>query len=416
MNAATTDASPEFLRAAMITKTRADGYIISSAVEQALHAVERHLFVPDATLEEAYDNDIVVTKRGPDGQVLSCLSQPSIVALQLEQTQVRPGHRVLEIGAGTGYNAALLAQLAGPSGRVTAIDVDTDIIEQAADRLAAAGVGNAEVVLGDGALGHPGGAPFDRIVAAVGAYGIPEAWLDQLAPGGRLVVPVRIRGSVSRSIAFERDHAADTDGVWRSVEHQMCGFVPLRDGAADDPRRKVPLTPDKTVTIQLNQEHHLDPAGLLGVFDRPRFEAWTGVTFAPMQSMEWMFLWLTCTTDSLCTVTVDPAAVDAGLVEPIFRTSTMAVPGERELAYLTGRVVGRTADGGRITELGVVGHSDTGPTHTEHMAAEIRTWATDQRDRTVQFELTLDAPADARSGTFFLDRPRPHHGLVVTWR
>lgn len=109
-------------------------------MERALRAVERHVFVPDVALEEAYANDIVVTKRSSDGQVLSCLSQPSIVALQLGQLGVQPGHRVLEIGAGAGYNAAVLAHLAGPDGHVTAIDVDEDIVNQARDRLATAGV------------------------------------------------------------------------------------------------------------------------------------------------------------------------------------------------------------------------------------------------------------------------------------
>jgi protein-L-isoaspartate(D-aspartate) O-methyltransferase len=112
MNATATDTSPEFLRDAMITKIKDAGYTLSPTVEQALRAVERHIFVPDATLEQAYENDIVVTKRGGDNQVLSCLSQPSIVALQLAQMEVQPGHRVLEIGAGAGYNAALLAHLA----------------------------------------------------------------------------------------------------------------------------------------------------------------------------------------------------------------------------------------------------------------------------------------------------------------
>jgi protein-L-isoaspartate O-methyltransferase len=72
-------------------------------------------------------------------------------------------------------------------------------VERARERVAAAGVGNVEVVLGDGALGYPAGAPYDRIVATVGAYGVPDAWLAQLAPTGRLVVPARVRGSVSRS-------------------------------------------------------------------------------------------------------------------------------------------------------------------------------------------------------------------------
>ncbi|WP_084434769.1 protein-L-isoaspartate O-methyltransferase family protein [Kibdelosporangium aridum] len=85
----------------------------------------------------------------------------------------------------TAYNAALLAHLAGSRGHVTAIDVDADIVERARERVAAAGVGNVEVVLGDGALGHPAGAPYDRIVATVGAYGVPDAWLAQLARAWR---------------------------------------------------------------------------------------------------------------------------------------------------------------------------------------------------------------------------------------
>jgi protein-L-isoaspartate(D-aspartate) O-methyltransferase len=335
------------------------------------------------------------------------------VALQLGQLQVQPGHRVLEIGAGAGYNAALLAYLAGPQGQVTAIDVDADIVEQARERVAAAGIGNVEVVLGDGALGYPAGAPYDRIVATVGAYGIPDGWLAQLAPTGRLVVPARVRGSVSRSIAFERDE----DGAWRSVDHQMCGFVPLRNGIADDPRRRIPLTADKAVTLQLNQEHTIDPAGLVGVFDRPRFEAWTGVTYRPMQSLEWLYLRLACVLDtSLCSMSVEQAAIDAGLVEPMFRATTMAVPGERELAYLTWRLAGHTDSGGKIMEVGVIGHSEGGVDLVNRVAQEIRIWSEDHRNRAIQFEIpTTDAEAaDSKAGRFFLGRP--HHPLVVAWR
>jgi protein-L-isoaspartate(D-aspartate) O-methyltransferase len=411
MNATATDTSPKLLRDAMITKIKDAGYTLSPAVEQALRAVERHVFVPDATLAEAYENDIVVTKRGDDDQVLSCLSQPSIVALQLGQMEVQPGHHVLEIGAGTGYNAALLAHLTGPNGHVMAIDVDVDIVDQARKRLAAAAVSNVEVVLGDGALGYPAGAPFDRIVATVGAYGIPDAWLAQLASTGRLVVPARIRGSVSRSIAFERDE----HGVWRSTNHQMCGFVPLRNGIADDPRRRIPLTADRSVTLLLNQEHTINPAELMGVFDRPRFEAWTGVLFGRMQSLEWLYLWLACVLDtSLCSLSVAPAAIDAGLVEPMFGASTMAVPAERELAYLTWRLAGQTEGGGKIMEVGVIGHGDAGAALSGHLADEISTWDDQHRNRTAQFEIPSTSASDPQARRFVLDRP--HRGLAVIWR
>lgn len=403
----------ETLRNAMITKIKDAGYTLTAAVEQALRAVQRHIFGPDATLEEAYENDIVITKRDAADRVLSCLSQPSIVALQLGQLDVQPGDRVLEIGAGSGYNAALLAHLAGPDGHVTTIDVDADIVDQARERLACAGVSNVDVMLGDGALGYPAGAPFDRIVATVGAYGIPDAWLAQLASRGRLVVPTRIRASVSRSIAFERQDG----GVWRSVDHQMCGFVPLRRGIANDPRRMAPLTADKTVQISLSQEHTIDPQGLVGVCDRPRFERWTGVTFGPMQSLEWLYLWLACVLEnSLCSISVEQAAIDAGLVMPMFRASTMGVPGERELAYLTWRPAEHNKSTAKIMEVGAISHSDAGAELCDRVAQEVRTWSEQHRGRMIQFEIPATGPSGpAPEGCRFL-LDRPHNPLVVTWQ
>lgn len=394
----------------MITKVQNAGYSLSPRVQHALRSIARHRFVPEVCVEDAYANDIAVTKRDANGQVLSCLSQPSIVALQLEQLAVLPGDRVLEIGTARGYNAALLGHLVGPDGHVTTIDVDEDIVEQARSNLTETGATNVEVVFGDGALGYQPGAPFDRIIATVGAYGLPPAWVEQLAPGGRLVVPTRIRGSVSRSIAFERCH----DGILRSVDHQMCGFVPLRNGIADDPRRTAALTTDARVTVRLHQEHVTDPARLLGVLDQPRHETWTGVTFAPRTSLEWMYLWLACALDAgLCSMSVDRAAVKAGLVTPMFQTSTMAVPGEGELAYLTLREVGQTDTGGPIAEVGVIGHSDRGPDQCEQVGAEIALWDRKYRAASARFEIATTSTSDHGLGRFFLDRP--HHGLVVAW-
>ncbi|HEY1705186.1 MAG TPA: methyltransferase domain-containing protein [Trebonia sp.] len=171
----------------------------------AFTETERHLFLPGTGLEAAYENDAVPVKHDRDGVMISCISAPSVVAIQLEQLGVRPGDKVLEAGAATGYNAALLASLAGPDGHVWTIDVDEDLVRDAAAHLKAARVANATVVLGDGAAGLPDDAPFDRVQFTVGSADIPPAILDQVAPGGRLVIPLRIRGSISRSVAFERD-------------------------------------------------------------------------------------------------------------------------------------------------------------------------------------------------------------------
>lgn len=148
----------------------------------------RHTFVPEVPVDEAYADAPLYTKTDGNGASISAASQPRIVAMMLEQLQPEPGQRVLELGAGTGYNAGLLAHLVGEHGQVTTIDVDDNTVDDARSGLAAAGIDNVRVVLGDGALGHPDGAPYDRIIATVGAWGLPPAWLAQLAPGGRLVV------------------------------------------------------------------------------------------------------------------------------------------------------------------------------------------------------------------------------------
>lgn len=412
MNAIVTVTSPEALREAMIGKVQDAGYARSRSVEEALRAVERHHYVPDVDLAVAYANDIVVTKRGADDAVLSCASQPGIVGLLLDQLDVQRGHRVLEIGAGTGYNAALLAHLVGKDGHLTTIDVDADIVEHARERLAAAGIDNVEVVLGDGALGHQPGAPYDRVIASVGAYGIPDGWLSQLASAGRLVIPARIRGSVSRSLAFERAPG----GGLRSVDDAMCGFVPLRDGVADDPRRRIDLTGDNSVKLQVHQEHIFDPRRLTGVLDQPRTEVWTGVNFGWMESLEWMYLWLTCTMrGALCSMPVEQTAIDSGLVTPMFR-SAMAVPGDGELAYLAGRSAGQDSNGRRLTETGVVGHGPAGSQLAHRVADEIRTWDRNFRHREVRFEVPADDTdlSHPSHGRFFLDRP--HHPITVVWQ
>ncbi|MDX3187777.1 methyltransferase, FxLD system [Streptomyces sp. MN03-5084-2B] len=412
MNLTTAGMSAEALREALIAQIKQAGYARSRTVEDALRAVERHHYVPDVELTVAYANEIVVTKRSAEGEVLSCASQPGIVALLLDQLRAQPGDRVLEIGAGTGYNAALLAHLVGEHGHVTAIDVDADIVEVADERLAAAGIGNAEVVLGDGARGHEPGAPYDGIIASVGAYGIPDSWLSQLAPAGRLVIPLRIRGSVSRSIAFERA----PHGRWRSAEHAMCGFVPLRGGIADDPRSRIDLTGDNTVALQTHQDYPFAAERLIGVLDQPRSEMWTGVTFARRESLEWMYLWLTCALPGgLRSMPVEQMAIDSGRVTPMFRTG-MAVPDDGELAYLAKRPGGYDREGHELTETGVIGHGPNGGDLVARVADEIRTWDRNFRHRGVRFEIPTDRTdgSDPACGRFFLDRP--HHPITVIWQ
>src|SRR3984893_11957908 len=136
------------IHALLIDELAAAGAVRSPTVEAALRAVPRHLFLPDVPLEEVYRDQAIVTKR-VDGIRVSSSSQPAIMAIMLEQLDVRPGQRVLEIGAGTGYNAALLAHLVGPTGRVVTVDIDDDIVAAARQHLDAAGCERVQVVCGD---------------------------------------------------------------------------------------------------------------------------------------------------------------------------------------------------------------------------------------------------------------------------
>jgi Protein-L-isoaspartate(D-aspartate) O-methyltransferase (PCMT) len=118
----TTTPDPVQLRATMVGSLAAGGHLRTPEIMTAFTETERHLFLPAAGLAAAYDNDAVPVKHDSDGEMISCISAPSIVATQLEQLGVHLGDKVLEAGAATGYNAALLARLAGPAGHVWSID------------------------------------------------------------------------------------------------------------------------------------------------------------------------------------------------------------------------------------------------------------------------------------------------------
>ncbi|OLT34220.1 methyltransferase, FxLD system [Actinomadura sp. CNU-125] len=402
------------LRNALVDKLLEDGTVRSKRVEAALRLVPRHVFVPDVPLEQAYANEAVYTKQDDTGVSISAASQPTVVAMMLEQLQPEPGQRVLELGAGTGYNAALLARMVGDDGEVVTIDVDDDIVTGARTGLSAAGATNVRALLADGALGHADGAPYDRITATVGAGDLPLPWLDQLAPEGRLVVPLRLRGSVSRSIAFEREN-----GRWFSQSSEMCTFMPLR-GIADDARRIIPLTSDGTVCLHANREQTVEASLLSGVLATPRHEAWTDVLMRGDESFEWLDLWLTCVMDNaLSRMPVEQSAIDEGLVSPQFGWGAMAVADKGDLAYLTIRP--RTTDSGnangRMFEVGVIGHGPTGDALTDRVADAIRTWDGAYRSQAVHFEIQPTESADAADsvpGRFVFDRPDTR--LIITWQ
>lgn len=193
------------LRERFAARLRAEGAITRDDVWTAFATVPREAFLThgfhdgdggflrpgDARfVEGAYRNDALVTKLA-DGIPVSSSSQPSLMAAMIEDLDIGRGSRVLEIGAGTGYNAALMAAIGAD---VTTVDAQPDVAGRAAAALATTGAPHARVVTGDGYLGAPAGAPYDRVIVTVGISGLSPRWLEQLVPGGFVLAPVRHAG------------------------------------------------------------------------------------------------------------------------------------------------------------------------------------------------------------------------------
>ena len=237
------------------------GLITSPAVEAAFRAVRREHFLPDLPPEEVYQDRAIITKVDESGRAISSSSQPAMMAIMLEQLDLQPGHRVLEIGAGTGYNAALMAHIVGKEGRVTTIDIDDKLVQSARSYLAAAGFEQVQVVCGDGMRGYVQNAPYDRIILTVAGWDIPPEWLDQLKPDGRLLLPLSFYGP-QLSIAFERQN-----GLLLSRSVRGCGFLPVR-GPRSEPLHKIQIGGRWDIILARHGEAQTLPG------DAPTLEAW----------------------------------------------------------------------------------------------------------------------------------------------
>lgn len=207
----------------MIEGLRARGVLTSPEVEDALRTVPRHRFVEDVDRATACDDIAITVKTDADGTALSSISQPTIVALMLEMARLSGGQRVLEIGTGTGYNAALIAHLAGSDGAVVSIELEKDLATSARRRLSALGFSNVEVAHGDGTQGFAAATPYDRVIVTTGARSVASAWTDQLVDGGYLVTPVVDSAGIGLIHCYVKH-----DGELREVSTTPCGFLPMR--------------------------------------------------------------------------------------------------------------------------------------------------------------------------------------------
>jgi protein-L-isoaspartate(D-aspartate) O-methyltransferase len=206
------------VRAAMVRKLQAQG-ITHPAVLAAMNAVERHRFVDSALVNQAYEDTSLPIGLG------QTISKPNVVARMIEllcQGRTEKLGRVLEIGTGCGYQAAVLSHL---SREVYSIERLRGLHDKARDNLRPLRLPNVHLLFGDGMLGYAQGAPYAAIIAAAGGDAIPQAWVDQLAVGGRLVAPSTMAGGGQKLVVIDRTPAGPVRSELEAVQ-----FVPLKSG------------------------------------------------------------------------------------------------------------------------------------------------------------------------------------------
>ena len=208
------------VRQAMVRRLAAQG-LSHPAVQQAFATVERHRFVDSALVAQAYEDTSLPIGLG------QTISKPSVVGRMLEllcEGRATPLGRVLEIGTGCGYQAALLACLCR---EVYSMERLRGLHERARDNLRPLRLPNVHLILGDGMQGFPSGGPYAGIVAAAGGANLPDAWLEQLAVGGRLVAPAELVPGQQSLVVVDRTPQGYVKKVLEAV-----WFVPLKSGIA----------------------------------------------------------------------------------------------------------------------------------------------------------------------------------------
>jgi len=221
----------------------------------AFSAVPRHLFLPHIHPANVYQDKAIALKVSPSGETLSSSSQPTMMAIMLQQLELDAGLNVLEIGTASGYNAAIMKHIVGDSGDVTSLEIDSDLAGQARGNLVNAGCAQVLVVNCDGASGYEPRAKYDRIMATVGVQYVPVKWLMQLEDSGRLVVPIWLNG-IQMSAAF----VPEADGTFLSRDNRPCAFVRLRGMAAGAcVQRRVG---DTSLVILADEMEKIDTAAL----------------------------------------------------------------------------------------------------------------------------------------------------------
>ncbi len=371
--AAPDESNAAALHRELVARLQQAGYLPSPRLAAAFQAVPRHYFLPNLPLEEVYQDRAIATKRC-NGIPISSASQPAIVAIMLAQLDVQPGERVLEIGAGTGYNAALLAELVGKQGQVVTLDYDTDLVETARERLHHLGYANVRVEQADGFYGFPDAAPYDRLVLTVAAGDLAPAWHEQLQPHGRLLLPLALAGSTQVSVALRRQ-----DPGWTSLSVVPCSFMPLRgDALAPQPTRSLAIAP--TLSLWVSGEPLADAAEVQAWLTAPARPLATGLQATQAELDVSLRLWLALRDRRFAELLSESESLPVELAPALAQWAGLGQTGRglgltdrQGLAAVLGTPVGEAADGGARYEL-AVGQFGAPTALAEDLRAQLRQW------------------------------------------
>ncbi|WP_308407953.1 methyltransferase, FxLD system [Streptomyces mayonensis] len=406
MDKARSTEAEQKLRDDMVQDLIAVGAARSPHVVAAFRTVPRHLATPDVEIAKAYEaENATITKTDEHGVHVSSVSAPRIQAMQIEQAQIEPGMKVLEIGSG-GPNAAYLAEMVGDSGHIVTMDIDPDVTDRATRFLSETGYNNVTVVTGDAEHGSPEHAPYDRIVVTVQAADIPPAWTAQLKDAGRLVVPLRMRG-MTRTVAFVRDgDCLTSDG------YELCGFVPMRGvGANRMQLAALHEAPGENIALRVDGHPEPDTAALSEALKTERAAVWSGVTLGGHESNEHLDLWLTSALVNLPLMAADPGARTNGLVAS---ASPLGIPTLVDGDSFAYRTVRATDDPDRF-ELGAIGHGPDREKAAARLAEEIRAWDRDHRGDRAHIEVHPAGTPDDELPAGSRCIERPHSRVTISW-
>jgi protein-L-isoaspartate(D-aspartate) O-methyltransferase len=342
----------------MVDRLKRSGYIQNSRIEEAYLTVSRHLFLPEVPLEEVYRNQPIVIKNEKE-EIISTSTQPGAIAISLALLQVKPGQRVLEIGTGSGYNAALLAHLVGESGQVVTIDLDENLVQNARKNLAEAGFERVEVVCADGSFGCLTSAPFDRIISTGAVTDIFPAWQEQLHPEGQLLLPLSL-GGPQVLVAFQ-----PIDSYFVSSSVFVCDYMSL---SGDNSRFEQVWQLGSQPGLNLIAEESLDIDAdtIYSWLNQPSHDYPTSVEVTMEEIVQGLRYWLALQGKGWCILNAENDLTRSNIVPELYQVNH-----QNQVSITMGRV-------GRKSLSLLMRHTNKSASYQESFELGIRNFGSDQ--------------------------------------